>query len=273
MLPVILPCTAASILGAGLQSGFKLTPKVLEWKLDRLDPVKGFKNLFSKNKLKDFLIEFLKFGAVLTIILNGIIMLLDDPIFHHPVTAIYTLGFIHKLFLVVFIRLVVAIGVIAAINFFFQKRKNFEDLKMTKQEVKDERKNQEGDPATKSRQRAMARTIMQRQMLNDVPDADVVVTNPTHFAVALKYERGKDDAPMILAKGQNLIAQRIKAIAREHDVPMVENKPVAQMLFKMGKVGSAIPYEMFQLVAEILAHVYKTHPLLFSPAQCPSQTV
>lgn len=263
ILPIVIPCTAASILGAGLQTGFKLTPKVLEWKLDRLNPVNGFKNLFSKTKIREFLIEFLKFAAVLVIIVNGIMILLEDPIFHHPVTAIYTLSFIHKLFLVVFIRLVVAISIIAIINFLFQKKKTFDDLKMTKQEIKDERKNQEGDPTVKGRQRAMARQLLQRQMMDAVPGADVVVTNPTHFAVALKYERGKDDAPMILAKGQNLFAQRIKAIAREHDVPMVENKPVAQMLYKMGKVGSPIPYEMYQLVAEILAHVYKTHRYYF----------
>lgn len=263
LIPIMLPCTAAAILGAGLQSGFKLTPKVLSWKPQRLNPVTGFKNLFSKDKLRAFLIEFMKFAAVLAIILNGIMALLDDPIFHHPVTAIYTLMFIHRLFLVVFIRLVIAIGIIAAINYFFQKRKNFEDLKMTKQEAKDERKNQEGDPAVKGRQRALARSLLQRQMFGAVPDADVVVTNPTHFAIALKYERGQDDAPVILAKGQNLIAQKIKAIARDNDVPMVENKPVAQMLFKMGKVGSPVPYELYQVVAEILAHVYKTHRYYF----------
>jgi len=263
ILPIVIPCIAASVIGAGLQSGFRLTPKVLDWKIDRLNPVTGFQNLFSKDKLRDFLIEFMKFSAVLLIVMNGILLLLKDPIFHHPVTAVYTLTFIHRLFLVVFIRLVVAIAIIAAINYMFQKRRTFENLKMTKQEVKDERKNQEGDPAVKGRQRAMARRLIQQQMFSAVPNADVVVTNPTHFAIALKYERGKDQAPVILAKGQNLIAQKIKAIAREHNVPMVENKPVAQMLFKMGKVGSAIPYEMYQLVAEILAHVYKTHRYYF----------
>jgi flagellar biosynthesis protein FlhB len=263
LIPVIIPCTAASILGGGLQSGFKLTPKVLSWKPERLDPVKGLKNLFSKSKLQDFFIECLKFAAVLIIITSGILTLLKDPIFHHPVTAIYTLQFIYRIFLVVFIRMVLAIGIIAGINFLFQKRKTHEDLKMTKQEVKDERKNQEGDPMVKSRQRALSRGMLQRQMFSSVPQADVVVTNPTHFAIALKYERGADDAPIILAKGQNLIAEKIKSIARANGVPMVENKPVAQMLFKMGKVGKTIPYEMYQLIAEILAHVYKSHRYYF----------
>ena len=263
LVPIIVPCTVASIIGAGLQTGFKLTPEVLSWKLDRLNPVTGLKSLFSLNKLRDFLIEFLKFAVVLAIITNGILILLEDPIFHHPVTAVYTLQFIYRMFLVVFIRMIVGIGIIAAINYLFQKRKTHEDLKMTKQEVKDERKNQEGDPMVKSRQRALSRSLLQRQMFSAVPQADVVVTNPTHFAIALKYERGKDDAPMILAKGQNLIAQKIKSIAKDNDVPMVENKPVAQMLYKMGKVGSPIPYELYQVVAEILAHVYKKHRYYF----------
>ncbi|MCG8528190.1 MAG: EscU/YscU/HrcU family type III secretion system export apparatus switch protein [Opitutales bacterium] len=263
MLPFIIPCTAATIVGGGIQTGFKLTPKVLAWKPERLNPLAGLKNLFSKNKLRDFLIEFLKFFAVLIIVLSGVWVLIEDPIFHHPVTAFYTLQFIHRLFLIVFIRLVVAITVIAIINYMFQRKKTMEDLKMTKQEVKDERKNQEGDPQVKGRQRALARSLLQKQMLNAVPDADVVVTNPTHFAIALKYEREEDDAPVILAKGQNLFAQKIKEIARANDVPMVENKPVAQMLFKMGQVGSAIPYELYQIVAEILANVYKQHRYYF----------
>jgi flagellar biosynthetic protein FlhB len=259
LIPIILPCTAAAIIGAGLQTGFRLTPKVLTWKLNRLNPVSGFQNLISPDKLKDFFIEFLKFAAVLIIVLHGVMALLKDPIFHHPVTAYYTLQFIQRLFLMVFIRLIVAVSAIAAIHYLFQIRKTKESLKMSKQEVKDERRNQEGDPMVKSRQRAMARSLLQKQMFSAVPNADVVVTNPTHFAIALRYERGKDDAPIILAKGQNLIAQKIKAIAKEHGVPMVENKPVAQMLYKMGSVGNPIPYELYQLVAEILAFVYKTH--------------
>src|SRR5690606_5619610 len=104
---------------------------------------------------------------------------------------------------------------------------------------------------------------MQRQMLDEVPTADVVVTNPTHYAVALKYERGLDEAPVVLAKGENAFAQRIKAVAAENGVPVVENKMVARMLYKVAKVGSAIPVEMFQSVAEILAFVYKTHRYYF----------
>ena len=115
----------------------------------------------------------------------------------------------------------------------------------------------------KGAMRRMARRLMQKQMLSAVPTADVVVTNPTHFAVALKYERGKDKAPVVLAKGDNRFAQRIKAIAAEHGVPVVENKPVARVLFAMGKVGEVIPSELYQAVAEILAVVYRTHRYYF----------
>ena len=263
VVPVIVACTGASIIAAGLQSGFKLTPEVLAWKPEKLNPVTGLKNLFSKSKITDFLVEFLKLAAVVIIVTQGIWVILDDPIFHTAVTPAYTLKFIHKLFLTLFLRLIFALSVIAIIHFLFQKRKTSQDLKMTKQEVKDERKSQEGDPAVKGRQRQFMRSMLRRQMMSAIPEADVVVTNPTHYAVALKYERGVDQAPVIVAKGQNLIAQKIKAIAREHGVPMVENRPVAQMLFKMGRVGSAIPYEMYQVVAEILAATYKSHRYYF----------
>ena len=120
-----------------------------------------------------------------------------------------------------------------------------------------------GDPNVKMAQRAMARRLMQKQMLADVPNADVIITNPTHYAVALKYERGVDAAPVVLAKGQNLFAQRIKAIASKHEVPTVENKPVARALFKFGQDGKPIPAQLYQAIAEILGYVYRTHRYYF----------
>ena len=134
---------------------------------------------------------------------------------------------------------------------------------MTKQEVKEENRSSEGDPHVRAARRQMARRLMQRQMLGAVPTADVVVTNPTHYAVALKYDRGTDKAPVVLAKGERLFAKRIKDLAGDHRVPMVENKPVARMLFKYGRVGQPIPTELYQAVADILAFVYRTHRLYF----------
>jgi flagellar biosynthetic protein FlhB len=129
--------------------------------------------------------------------------------------------------------------------------------------VKEEHRNAEGNLQLKATMRRMARRLLQKQMLSAVQTADVVVTNPTHYAVALKYERGRDAAPVILAKGENRFAQRIKALAAEHGVPTVENKPVARVLFAMGKVGETIPAELYQAVAGILAVVYRTHRYYF----------
>jgi len=134
---------------------------------------------------------------------------------------------------------------------------------MTKEEVKEEHKSSEMDGKVKGFRRRLARRLMQKQMLSAVATADVVVTNPTHYAVALKYERDKDRAPVVLAKGDNRFAQRIKAIAAENGVPTVENKPVARVLFAMGRVGEAIPPELYQAVAEILALVYRTNRYYF----------
>ena len=160
-------------------------------------------------------------------------------------------------------RLILTLGAIAGLHYMYQLKSVHKKLMMSKQEIQDESRSAEGDPKIKAAQRQMARRMMQQQMLKAVPTADVVVTNPTHFAVALKYERGRDKAPMVLAKGERLFAARIKEIARENDVPMVENRPVARMLFKYGKVGQTIPAELYQAVAEILAFVYKTHRYYF----------
>jgi flagellar biosynthetic protein FlhB len=179
------------------------------------------------------------------------------------VEAAYLGTFINNAAMTFFGRLLLSLGVIAALSYAWEKYKTGQDLMMTRQEVKDEHKNSEGDGHVKSAMRRMARRLMQKQMLDSVATADVVVTNPTHFAVVLKYERGKDHAPVVLAKGENRFAQRLKALAAEHGVPTVENKPVARMLYAMGEVGEGIPPELYQAVAEILAVVYRTHRYYF----------
>ena len=153
--------------------------------------------------------------------------------------------------------------IIAIIHFIIKKKEHEEEMKMTKQEVKDERKAKEVAPEINSAQRKKAMELLGGQGVTDVSTADVVVTNPTHYAVALRYEKGTDHAPVVVAKGENLLARRIKAIAIEYEVPMVENKPVAQSLFALGKIGEAIPLDLYRVVAEILANVYKNMPIIF----------
>ncbi len=261
--PVLLAIVIAVLLSSGIQSGFRLTPKALAFKWENLDPIAGFGRIFSKSVFVRSGIDLLKLGAIGFALWLGARGLMFDPLFSAPVEAAYLGQFLNNATIVFLTRLLFALGIVAAISYGYEKFKTSREMMMTKEEVKEERKQSEGDMHTKAAMRRMARRLLQKQMLSAVQTADVVVTNPTHFAVALKYERGVDQAPVVLAKGENRFAQRIKALAAEHGVPTVENKPVARLLFAVGQVGESIPAELYQAVAEILAVVYRTHRYYF----------
>ncbi|MEA3212863.1 MAG: flagellar biosynthesis protein FlhB [Chthoniobacter sp.] len=262
-LPVLIVSALASVLVGLLQTRFALTPKALEVKWSRLDPVQGLQRIFSKEGAVRLLVDTLKLGIVGALLYSGVQRIINDPIFSSEVQA-HQLGlFIYDTTLLLLFRLSLALGGIAAINYLYQVFKVNNDLMMSKQEVKEEMRSAEGDPVIRAMRRQMSRRLLQKQMLAAIPTADVVITNPTHFAIALKYERGVDQAPIVLAKGENAFAKRIKAIAAAHDVPMVENRPVARMLFRFGKVGETIPAQLYHVVAEILGFVYRTHRLYF----------
>ncbi|MBE7538277.1 MAG: EscU/YscU/HrcU family type III secretion system export apparatus switch protein [Opitutaceae bacterium] len=263
LIPVIVATTAATLLAGGFQTGFRISPKALGVKFERLDIVQGCQRLFSKTTMMHGLIDFLKMLGIGLVLWMAAKNLLSDPLFSAPVESAYLGGFLHRATMEFFAKLLLALGIIAALSYAYERFKTLSEMRMTRQEVKDEHKQSEGDANTKSAMRRMGRRLLQKQMLGAVATADVVVTNPTHFAVALKYERGKDNAPVVLAKGDNRFALRIKALAAEHGVPMVENRPVARMLFSVGRVGEPIPSELYQAVAGILAFVYKTHRLYF----------
>jgi len=259
----MLICSIAAIAGGGLQSGFRLPKDVLTIKIEKLNPVQGLGRLFNMKKLVSFFVELGKFLVVAWVIFGVILDIQKDPIFYTIVPVSHIVGFIYETFLAILAKLIMALGVIATLHFLYQKWQFNEDNKMTKQEVKDEAKNSEGNPEVKGARRRMAQNFAYKEAFQKVPMADVVVTNPTHFAIALKYERGKDAAPIVLAKGRNLFAQRIKQIAAENGVPMVENRPVARALFKHAKENQPIPQALFEAVAGILAHVYRTHRYYF----------
>lgn len=261
--PVLLACVIAAVLGGGLQSGFRLSPEAFGFKLENLNPMAGFGRVFSKAAVVRGLIDLLKLIAIGMALWAGAKKLAGDPLFSSPIEVAYLAQFLQRATQEFFGRLLLSLGVIAAIGYGYERFKMSRDLMMTKQEVKDERKNAEGSGLMKGAQRRLGRRLMQKQMLAAVATADVVLTNPTHYAVALRYERGRDQAPIILAKGENRFAQRIKALAAEHGVPTVENKPVARMLFALGQVGETIPTDLYQAVASILAVVYRTHRYYF----------
>lgn len=263
LLPVLLACVVAALLVGGIQSGFQLSTKVISLKFESLNPVAGFARIWSKNTAIRAGIDLLKLTAIGFTLYLGARTLLMDPLFTAPVEASYLGTFINNAALSFFSRLLLSLGIISALSYAWEKYRTGQDLMMTRQEVKDEAKNSEGDQQVKGAMRRMARRLLQKQMLASVATADVVITNPTHYAVVLKYERGLDKAPVVLAKGENRFAQRLKALAAQHGVPTVENKPVARMLFALGEVGEGIPQELYQAVAEILAVVYRTHRFYF----------
>jgi flagellar biosynthesis protein FlhB len=263
ILPMLLACSVAALVAGGLQSGFKLSPKALEPQFSRLNPVEGFGRMFGQGMWVRVGIDFLKILAVAATLYLGARKLLYDPLFSAPIELAYLGSFLNQTVVTFFGRMLFALAVIAALRFGHEWFKTRRELMMTREEVKEEHKSQEQDAKIKGAQRRLARRLLQKQMLSAVATADVIVTNPTHYAVALSYQRGKDRAPIVLAKGENRFAQRLKAIAAEHGVPTIENKPVARLLYAMGRVGEAIPPELYQAVAEILAVVYRTHRYYF----------
>lgn len=261
--PVFACILVAILVASGVQSGFHLSTKAIGFKLESLNPIAGFGRVFSKAALVRGGLDIMKLVAIAAVLWFGARGLMQDPLFSAPVEAAYLGEFLNHATVLFLSRLLLGLGIVAAVSYGYEKFKTAREMMMTKQEVKDEHKQSEGDGQTKAAMRRMGRRLLQKQMLSAVQTADVVVTNPTHYAVALKYERGVDQAPIVLAKGENRFAQRIKAIAAEHGVPTVENKPVARLLFAVGKVGENIPAELYQAVAEILAVVYRTHRYYF----------
>ncbi len=239
------------------QTGFMFSIKSLEPKFERFDIVKGFKRLISKRSMVEMLRDVIKI-ILITIVayytisgwLPKLMMLGDAGIGDYA-------AMLGKLSLILAIKISVVFLIVAVFDLAFQRYDYAKNLKMTKQEVREELKDTEGNPQLKGRVRQVQREMARQRMMTEIPKADVVVTNPTHLAVALKYDPREMAAPMVVAKGQRLIAQKIKEIARENGVPVVENKPLAQSLFKLVDVGNYIPNTLYRAVAEVLAYVYR----------------
>jgi len=258
-LPVVLATAFAAILAGGIQSGFQLTPEALSFNFDRFDPIAGLGRIFSGKVLVTASLDLLKVLAVFACLAAAAAKIFTDIIFSAPVETLYLANFMHTTAMSLMWRFLGAIAVIAALSYAYELYKANQELMMSRQELKDERSQTDGNPLVKAAMRRLARRLLQKKMLDAVPTADVIVANPTHFAVALRYERGADAAPVIVAKGEDRHALKIKELAALHGVPIVENRPVARLLYATGKVGQPIPQDMFEAVAEILAFVYRTY--------------
>ena len=238
------------------QVKWKPTMKPLKPKLSKLNPLKGFKKFFSPNALVELVKSIAKIGLILYICYGY----LKDPwpllLNLYEVTLMQALQIIAGTVTDLGIRIALLYMIIAFSDYAYQKIKFKNDMKMTKQEIKEEYKQQEGDPKVKGQIRQKMMEASRRRMMQDLPQADVVITNPTHYAVAIKYEPEVADAPIVVAKGEDYLAAKIKEIAKENKVEIVENKPLARMLYANVDVGQAVPPELYQAVAEVLAFVY-----------------
>jgi len=249
-----------ALVGIGVnlvQVGFLFTLKPLTPNFKKLNPLSGFKKFVSPKSFVELLKGVLKLLIVGLIAYWTIISQKERylALIYQDVGEIAL--FIASIVFQVAVRTVSALVVLALLDLFYQRWQYKKDMRMTKEQVKEEHKQAEGDPLVKSQIKSLQQSRSRERMMDAVAEADVVITNPTQLAVALKYDMEEMTAPMILAKGARHLAKRIKEVAQKHDIQIVENKPLAQSLYKIGEVGKEIPYELFQAVAEIFAYVFQ----------------
>ncbi len=255
--PVLLTAFSVGIIANVAQIGFLFSTEVLEFKPDRINPINGIKKLFSIKSLVEAIKAVFKFIFILSVVYY--IMKDDLHTFQGYFHVSFVEGFFHArwFFAKIAFSIIGAFLVIAVADFAYQKISYQNKLKMTKEEAKKEHKEQDGNPEIKQRIRAVQREMATKRMMADIPTADVVVTNPTHFAVVLKYDSMEMISPQVIGKGADNLALKIREIAKQHNVPVVENVPLARALYKTAKVGDSVPRTLYKAVAEVLAFVYK----------------
>ena len=257
MLPILLICMGLGIVGTGAQTRFLFSRKSVAPKLSRLNPIKGIKNLFSLRNVVELLKSMLKIAILLYIMYSlmkdDIVAVIRTMDMDLRLSTVYMLNLIMDMI----IQISLVFMVIAFFDYLYQRWEYERSIKMSKQELKEEYKQLEGNPEIKGKIKELQRQRARSRMMQAVPEADVIIRNPTHFAVALKYKIDKDNAPIVLAKGQDHLALRIIEIGEEHGVTIVENKPLARGLYASTEVDREIPSEYYGAVAEILVYVYK----------------
>ncbi len=257
IIPIGMVIIVFSAIGNLMQSGFMMTGDPLKPKLSKLNPLSGFKNMFSKKALGNL---------VKSVIIVSVLMQIGYSFMQKNFMGILKTGDVYLPYLMETIitlvknliqNILLALLLVSVLDFAYQKYVYKKDLKMTKQEVKEEHKQMEGNPEIKGKIKQKQREMASRRMMEAIPSASVIVTNPTHISIAIKYEKGVDQAPMVVAKGADLVAFKIREVAKKHDIPIIENKPLARLIYKEVEIEQEIPEKMYQEVAEVLVAVYK----------------
>jgi flagellar biosynthetic protein FlhB len=255
LAPLFLLVLIVGFFSSFFQIGWLFTTTPLIPDLTRFDLIKGIARFFSKRSLLEVVKSLFKVILIGWIAFKTVLGKFDESLILVDTPAITIIGYIGRTAALILAKVCALLIFLAFIDYLFVRWEMEEKMKMTKQELKEEFKETEGDPFIKAQIRSIQQQMARKRMMAEVPKADVVITNPTHLSIAIRYNPQQMEAPMIIAKGADLIAMRIREIAREHNIPLVENPPVARLLHKLD-LGATIPEEMFKAVAEILAYVY-----------------
>ncbi|MGD9212308.1 MAG: flagellar biosynthesis protein FlhB [Desulfobacteraceae bacterium] len=261
LAPLFLVIILLGIAGNVVQIGFLFTTEPLQLKFSKLNPISGFKRFFSLRSIVELAKSLLKLALIGWVAYITVRKEMDAIPLLLQAEVPQILAFIGKVAVRIIWFTVLVLMLLAALDFFYQRWQHEKELRMTKQEKKDEFKQTEGDPAVKARIRSAQKEMMRRRMMEAIPQATVVITNPTHLAVALRFENNYQ-APVVVAKGAGVLAEKIRSIAKAHDIPIVEQKPLAQALYKTVEIGHFIPAELYRAVAEVLAYVYRLKGLV-----------
>ncbi len=255
-LPLLITGFIVTFVIVLFQVKWKISGKTMKPKFSNMNPVSGFKRIISKDKIVELLIDILKIVVICYIAYSTLNREWATLYIFYDMNLEQALALIGNIVIGLGLKISIIFLLIGIGDLIYQKLKFKKDMRMSKQEVKDEFKNSEGDPQIKGKIRSKMREISTMRMMQSIPTADVIITNPTHFAAAIKYEKESAMAPMLVAKGADFLAQRIKEVAKENKVEIVENKPLARMLYYNVEIGAEIPPELYQMTAEVLAYVY-----------------
>ncbi|OLO40908.1 flagellar biosynthesis protein FlhB [Alkalihalophilus pseudofirmus] len=257
VLPIMLVALIAGVFSSYLQVGPLFSTEAIQPKLSKLDPIKGFKRIFSVRAIVELLKSLLKISFVGTVVFMVLWLSLDSVMILSQKAVADGFYQIAQLTVIMGIIVAILLLILSIPDYLYQKYDHEKQIKMSKQDIKDEHKNMEGDPKVKSKRKQKQMEMAMSRMMQEVPKADVVITNPTHYAVVLKYDGVKMDAPVVTAKGVDYVAFKIRSIAKNHDVTIVENKPLARALYAQANIGNPVPEDLFKAVAEVLAYVYR----------------
>ena len=256
--PILFILMVTGIVMTGAQTGFLVSGELLKFKYNRISMLQGFKRMFSIRSLVQLVKSLIKVVIIIWVIYTSVqdLLLVTPDILNTSFNE--SIAFMLDRIMAIVYKICLIFVAVAVLDFAYQKYDYEKKLMMTKQEIKDEYKQTEGDPFIKGKIKEKQRKMSMNRLIQQIPSADVIVRNPTHFAVALKYDLEKDAAPIVLAKGQDHLAKRIIAVGEKHNILITENKPLARSLYEMVEVNSYIPAELYQAVAEIMAWVYST---------------